>query len=147
MTQQEFERIRGNWLNTDQPPPFVRAAAHAGVRFSQAAVPTRISISALRGPDFISTWLECSPVEATFLRDRPERRARSVFVFVNSGQVRLSVGRMSETLDRGAVVALMPGAETLRFPAFGEHQEAVGRGEAEENEQVVVEGEPSHGEE
>lgn len=125
MTQQEFERIRGDWLNTDQPPPFARAAAHAGVRFSQAAVPTRIRISALRGPDFISTWLECSPVEATFLRDRPERQARSVFVFVNSGQVRLSVGRMSETLDRGAVVALRPGAETIRFQAFGEQSDVL----------------------
>ena len=125
MTQKEFERIRGVWLNTDQPPPFARAAADAGVQFSDAAVPTRISITALRGQNFISTWLECSPVVATFPRDLPERQARSIFVFVNSGQVQLRVGRLSSTLDKGAVVALRPGAETIRFQALSEQSDVL----------------------
>ena len=125
MTHQNFERIRGVWLNTDQPAPFERAAAHAGVHFSQAAVPTRISISALRGQDFISTWLECSPVEATFQRDLPVRQARSVFVFVNSGQARLTVGHSRQLLEKGAVVALRPGAETIRFQALAEQTDVL----------------------
>ncbi|PPG42697.1 helix-turn-helix transcriptional regulator [Pseudoclavibacter sp. RFBA6] len=125
MTKQQFERIRGVWLNTDQPAPFAHAAAQTGVRFSNATVPTRISVSALRGRDFISIWLECSPVEATILRDVPERQARTVFVFVNSGQVRLDVGHMSRTLQKGHVAALRPGVEPISFTALGDQSDVL----------------------
>lgn len=125
MTQTQFHRVRGVWLNTDRPAPFERAAAEAGVSFDKAAVPTRISITGLKGQDFLSTWLECSPVEATFLRDSPERQVRTAFVFVNSGQVRLTVGRHWRVLEKGNVVVLKPGTETIRFQALADHSDVL----------------------
>ncbi|WP_424464617.1 hypothetical protein [Pseudoclavibacter helvolus] len=115
MAHSDFERIRNTWLNIDQPSSFAADAARSGVEFSNASAPTRVTLSALRGPDFISTWLECSPVEAEFKRHTVERRARTMFLFVNSGRVQLSAGASTQELGKGAVVALRPGAETVHF--------------------------------
>ncbi|PPF43601.1 hypothetical protein C5B85_12950 [Pseudoclavibacter sp. AY1F1] len=120
-----FERIQASWRGATQPPTFVSATASMGVRFGMPSAPAEVNFIALRGPHFISAWLECSRIEAEFRRDTPARRSRTIFVFVSQGQAELRSGETFAVLDKGGVAALRPGAEPVKFRSTSTHNEAL----------------------